>query len=119
MIRRPPRSTLFPYTTLFRSWWTPKDREAFETRTAALIEQYDALSPELADGQHVNGRLTIGENIGDLGGLSIAYLAHQIATEGTEPAELDGYRPGQRLFLSWGAIWQAKARKEAVLQRLA
>jgi putative endopeptidase len=102
-----------------RDWWTPKDREAFETRTAALIEQYDALSPELADGQHVNGRLTIGENIGDLGGLTIAYLAHRIATEGTGPEPLDGYTPEQRLFLSWAAIWQSKARPEAVLQRLA
>jgi putative endopeptidase len=102
-----------------RDWWTPKDREAFETRTAALVEQYDALSPELADGQHVNGRLTIGENIGDLGGLTIAYLAHQIATEGASPEPLDGYTAEQRLFLSWGAIWQSKARPEAVLQRLA
>jgi putative endopeptidase len=102
-----------------RDWWTPKDREAFETRTAALVEQYDALSPELADGQHVNGRLTIGENIGDLGGLTIAYLAHQIATEGARPEPIDGYSPEQRLFLSWGAIWQSKARPEAVLQRLA
>ena len=102
-----------------RDWWTPKDREAFETRTAALVEQYDALSPELAEGQHVNGRLTIGENIGDLGGLTIAHLAHQIATEGQTPEPLDGYTAEQRLFLSWGAIWQAKARPEAVLQRLA
>jgi putative endopeptidase len=102
-----------------RDWWTPKDREAFETRTAALIEQYDALSPELADGQHVNGKLTIGENIGDLGGLTIAYLAHQIATEGREPEPLDGYTPEQRLFLNWGAVWQSKSRPETVLQRLA
>jgi putative endopeptidase len=102
-----------------RDWWTPKDREAFETRTAALIEQYDALSPELADGQHVNGRLTIGENIGDLGGLTIAHLAHQIATEGRAAEPLDGYTPQQRLFLNWGAIWQSKSRPETVLQRLA
>jgi len=102
-----------------RDWWTTKDREAFEARTAALVEQYDALSPELADGRHVNGRLTIGENIGDLGGLTIAYLAHQIATEGSGAGPLDGYTAEQRLFLSWGAIWQAKARPEAVQPRLA
>jgi putative endopeptidase len=102
-----------------RDWWTAKDREAFEERTAALIEQYDALEPELGGGQHVNGRLTIGENIGDLGGLTIAYLAHQIATENRRLAPIDGYTPDQRLFLSWGAIWQSKARAETVQQRLA
>jgi putative endopeptidase len=102
-----------------RDWWTAKDREAFETRTAALIEQYDALSPEGGDGQHVNGRLTIGENIGDLGGLSIAYLAHSIATEGSPAEPVDGYTPEQRLFLNWAAVWQTKARPETVQQRLA
>ncbi|GAA1843266.1 M13 family metallopeptidase [Microlunatus capsulatus] len=102
-----------------RDWWTAADREAFETRTAALVEQYDALSPEGGAGQHVNGRLTIGENIGDLGGLSIAHLAHRIATEGTDAEPVDGYTPEQRLFLSWGAIWQSKARPETVQQRLA
>ncbi|WP_375433100.1 M13 family metallopeptidase [uncultured Friedmanniella sp.] len=101
-----------------RDWWTAADRTAFETRTAALVEQYDALSPELADGQHVNGRLTIGENIGDLGGLTIAHLAHRIASaDAAEP--VDGYTPEQRLFLSWGAIWQSKSRPETVKQRLA
>nr|WP_294693116.1 M13-type metalloendopeptidase [uncultured Friedmanniella sp.] len=102
-----------------RDWWTAKDREAFETRTAALIEQYDALEPELGGGQHVNGRLTIGENIGDLGGLTIAYLAHQIALGQDNPEPIDGYTAEQRLFLSWGAIWQSKARAETVQQRLA
>jgi putative endopeptidase len=102
-----------------RDWWTAKDREAFETRTAALIEQYDALEPELGGGQHVNGRLTIGENIGDLGGLTIAHLAHRIATEGASSEPVEGYTPEQRLFLSWGAIWQSKARAETVQQRLA
>jgi len=102
-----------------RDWWTAKDREAFETRTAALIEQYEGLEPELGGGQHVNGRLTIGENIGDLGGLTIAHLAHRIATEGASSDPVDGYTPEQRFFLSWGAIWQSKARAETVQQRLA
>ena len=102
-----------------RDWWTPEDRTAFEERTAVLIEQYDALEPELTPGHHVNGRLTIGENIGDLGGLSIAHLAHQIATADHAPEDLDGYTPEQRLFLSWGAVWQGKSRPETVLQRLA
>ncbi len=101
------------------NWWTDKDREAFEERTAVLIEQYSALEPAQTPGRHVNGELTIGENIGDLGGLSIAYKAYQIANAETEPSELDGYSPDQRLFLSWGAIWQSKSRDEMVLQRLA
>ncbi len=102
-----------------RDWWTAKDREAFEARTSALVAQYDTLSPDLADGAQVNGRLTIGENIGDLGGLTIAHLAHAIATADDDGATIDGYTPEQRLFLSWGAIWQTKSRAETVKQRLA
>ncbi|WP_375425570.1 M13 family metallopeptidase [uncultured Friedmanniella sp.] len=102
-----------------RDWWTAEDREAFEARTGALVEQYDALTPDLADGEHVNGKLTIGENIGDLGGLSIAHLAHGIATSAEGAAPIEGYTPEQRLFLSWGAIWQSKSRAETVRQRLA
>jgi len=101
-----------------RDWWTPKDREAFEERTQVLIQQYNVLSPAEAPAHHVNGELTIGENIGDLGGLSIAYEAYKIANpNGVEP--LDGYTGDQRLFLSWGAVWQAKSRPETVVQRLA
>ncbi|WP_051215536.1 M13 family metallopeptidase [Granulicoccus phenolivorans] len=102
-----------------RDWWTAADRAAFEERTSSLIGQYDALSPEGADGQHVNGKLTIGENIGDLGGLAIAYLAWQIATEGREVPEIDGQTGQQRLFLNWALVWQAKFRPETVKQRLA
>ena len=102
-----------------RNWWTDKDREAFEERTKALIAQYDVLEPAQAPGHRVNGRLTIGENIGDLGGLSIAYKAYQIAHDGSPEAELDGYTPEQRLFFSWASVWQAKVRTEMVLQRLA
>ncbi len=101
------------------NWWTDLDRQAFEQRTAVLIAQFNALQPEQTPGHHVNGALTIGENIGDLGGLTIAYLAHQIATADADPVEIDGYTPAQRLFLSWGAIWQTKSRDETVLQRLA
>jgi putative endopeptidase len=101
-----------------RDWWTAKDREAFEKRTKALIEQYNGLSPAEAPDRHVNGELTIGENIGDLGGLSIAYKAYQIAHPNTGRA-LAGYTDVQRLFLSWGVVWQSKARAETVVQRLA
>ena len=102
-----------------QDWWTPKDREAFEQRTGALISQYSELEPEQAPGHKVNGELTIGENIGDLGGLSIAYKAYLIARRADRPEPVDGYTDDQRLFLSWGAIWQQKSRPEMVLQRLA
>lgn len=104
---------------MLRNWWTDKDREAFEERTKALIDQYNVLELAQAPGHRVNGQLTIGENIGDLGGLSIAYKAYQIAQDGKSEPELDGYTPEQRLFLSWAAVWQAKVRTEMLLQRLA
>ena len=102
-----------------RDWWTEADRTAFEALTAKLVGQYDALEPAQAPGHHVNGSLTIGENIGDLGGLAIAFQAFQIAQEGLEAPELDGYTPEQRLFLSWAAVWQTKIRTEMLLQRMA
>jgi putative endopeptidase len=102
-----------------RNWWTDKDREAFEERTKALIAQYEVLEPAQAPGHRVNGQLTIGENIGDLGGLCIAYKAYQIAHESSPERELDGYTSEQRLFLSWAVVWQAKVRTEMLLQRLA
>ena len=77
------------------------------------------LEPAQAPGHRVNGQLTIGENIGDLGGLSIAFRAYQIAHNGNPEPELDGYAPEQRLFVSWAAVWQAKVRTEMLLQRLA
>ncbi|MGI8457249.1 MAG: M13 family metallopeptidase [Propionibacteriaceae bacterium] len=100
-------------------WWTEKDRESFEERTRSLIAQYDVLEPAQTPGRHVNGELTIGENIGDLGGLSIAHRAYQISLHGTEPDAVDGYSADQRLFLAWGAVWRQKSRTETVLQRLA
>jgi putative endopeptidase len=102
-----------------RDWWTEADRAAFEERTGALIGQYDALSPIEAPDSNVNGKLTIGENIGDLGGLSIALKAYRIARGDATPEPIDGYTDEQRLFLSWGAIWQSKSRPEMIKQRLA
>ena len=101
------------------NWWTDEDRDAFEQRTKALIAQYDALEPAQTPGHHVNGALTIGENIGDLGGLSIAYRAYKISLQGKEVDDLDGMSDDQRLFYSYAAIWQTKIRTEAVIQRLA
>jgi putative endopeptidase len=103
-------------------WWTEADRAEFESRTARLVEQYSAYSPaQLTTGQAVNGALTIGENIGDLGGLSIALEAYAIAL-GRPLAEapvLDGFTGAQRVFLSWARVWREKGRDEAVQQRLA
>ncbi|SDB80701.1 endothelin-converting enzyme Metallo peptidase. MEROPS family M13 [Raineyella antarctica] len=108
-----------------RNWWTDADRTAFEERTKALIAQYDGLVPEGADGQSVNGALTIGENIGDLGGASIAYDAWRIALaspetgETIEPEPIDGLSGAQRFFMNFARIWQQKTRPETVRQRLA
>jgi putative endopeptidase len=105
------------------SWWSDADRKTFEERTASLISQFNELSPEqLPDENKVNGELTIGENIGDLGGLGIAYRAYLISLKdngGAEPALIDGLSAKQRLFLSWAQAWRTKGRDEMVLQRLA
>ena len=103
-----------------RDWWTEADREAFEERTRALVDQYGVLSPSEAPEVTVNGELTLGENIGDLGGLSIAHQAWRISLEGrAEPAPIDGYTGSQRFFLSWAACWQDKTRPEAMRERVA
>jgi putative endopeptidase len=107
------------------SWWSDQDRKAFEERTASLISQFNELSPEqLSNENKVNGELTIGENIGDLGGLGIAYKAYLMfaedqKAEGNELRAIDGLSPEQRLFLSWAAAWRTKGRDEIALQRLA
>ena len=102
-----------------RDWWTEQDRAAFEERTKSLIEQYDALVPVgLASEHTVNGSLTIGENIGDLGGLGIAIKAYRLSLKGDEAPELDGYTGIQRLLLSWAQIWQQKSRDAETVRLL-
>lgn len=102
-----------------RDWWTEADREAFAARTRSLIGQYDALHPAQLPDRHVNGALTIGENIGDLGGLGIALLAWRLATAGQPPSDVDGQRPAERFFYSWALAWQSKRRDEALAQQIA
>lgn len=108
-----------------RDWWTDEDRAAFEERTKNLIAQFDALVPQgLADENHVNGALTIGENIGDLGGLGIAIKAYALSLgtdEDGRPAEapvIDGFTGIQRLLLSWAQIWQQKGRDAETIRLL-
>ena len=99
-------------------WWTAEDREAFEARTKALIAQYNALSPEGADGQTVNGELTIGENIGDLSGLEIAWKAYLISLNGAEPPIVEGLTGAERFFLAWAQAWQQKSRPAETVRLL-
>ena len=101
------------------NWWSDGDRTAFEERTKALIAQYDLLSPVEAPDVQVNGALTIGENIGDLGGLSIAYKAYLIALGGNPAPVIDGFTGEQRLILAWAQIWQAKVRPAEMRRRIA
>ena len=93
-----------------KDWWTEADRAAFEERTGSLIAQYDALEPAETPGHHVNGALTIGENIGDLGGLGIAWKAYLLSLNGAEPPVIDGLTAAQRFFLSWAQAWQIAIR---------
>jgi len=100
-------------------WWTDEDRSEFGKRTKALIEQYNEFEPKELPGHHVNGEFTIGENIGDLGGLSIAIAAYKIATEGTEPPVIDGLTGLQRVIFGWAQGWRTKAREAEAIRRLA
>ncbi|TAL71681.1 MAG: M13 family peptidase [Rhodanobacter sp.] len=102
-----------------QNWWTAADREAFSTRADKLVAQFDHYSP--LPGKHVNGRLTLGENIGDLAGLNVAYDALQMALK-KHPAEakakIDGYTQDQRFFLNWARVWRGSIRPEAQLTLL-
>ena len=100
-------------------WWSAADRQAFETRTRSLIGQYDALAPKQIPDQYVNGGLTIGENIGDLGGLGIAWKAYQLSLHGEEAPVIGGLTAAQRFFMSWARAWQQKIRDEEAIRLLA
>jgi putative endopeptidase len=100
-------------------WWTEQDRKAFEVRARSLIEQYNDLAPRQTPDQHVNGALTIGENIGDLGGLGIAWKAYQVSLRGEEAPVIDGLTGAQRFFMSWARVWLQKIRDEEVIRVLA
>jgi putative endopeptidase len=101
------------------NWWSADDRREFEKRTQMLIAQYNAFEPKQLPGQHVRGALTIGENIGDLGGLTIAHKAYIISLKGKDAPEIDGMTGPQRLFIGWAQIWRAKYRDAAMARQIA
>lgn len=101
-------------------WWTDADRTEFGVRTKALIDQYEHFSPRgLEPSHHVNGAFTVGENIGDLGGLSIALLAYQLSLKGKEAPVIDGLTGVQRVYFGWAQVWRTKSRDAEAIRRLA
>ncbi len=100
-------------------WWTEHDRAAFDALSGRLIAQYDGFEPRELPGEHVNGALTVGENIGDLGGVTIAHLAYRIALGDQEAPVIDGLTGDQRFFAGWAQIWRMKARAEEAKRLLA
>jgi putative endopeptidase len=99
-----------------RNWWTDADRVAFEARTDILVEQYSQYEP--IEGNFVNGSNSLGENIGDVGGLAMAYYAYQLSLNGKEAPVIDGVTGAQRFFLSWAQVWREKRTEESMLSQL-
>ncbi len=100
-----------------RMWWTPDDRKNFEQRADCVVQQFNGF--DVLDGLMINGKLTLGENIGDLGGLNIAYDAFERSMKGKpRPADIDGFTPEQRFFISWAQVWGSKMRPEAIRQQV-
>jgi putative endopeptidase len=101
---------------VLRDWWTDKDNELFMARAGALVKQYDAYSP--IPGTNVSGELTLGENIGDLSGLAVAYKAYQLALDGRTAPVLDGFTGDQRFFIGWSQVWARNYREDELRKRL-
>jgi len=99
-----------------RNWWTEKDLAEFKTRTSKLVAQYNGFAP--LPGKTINGELTLGENIGDLGGMTIAHKAYQLSLNGQPAAVIDGFSGDQRFFMGWAQVWARKYREEELNQRL-
>ncbi|HXW09351.1 MAG TPA: M13-type metalloendopeptidase [Steroidobacteraceae bacterium] len=101
---------------VLRDWWQPADADKFNSLAGLLVKQYDAFSP--LPGFNVNGQLTLGENIGDLSGLAVAYKAWQLSLQGQPSPVIDGFSGEQRFFLGWGQIWARKYRDDELIKRL-
>ncbi|WP_417450020.1 M13 family metallopeptidase [Kordiimonas sp.] len=99
-----------------RNWWTDADRAAFEERTTKLGHQYNGY--EAVPGHNVDGTFTMGENIGDLGGLAMAYHAYKLSLGGEEAPVIDGLTGDQRFFMAWAQVWKRKYREEELISRL-
>jgi endothelin-converting enzyme len=99
-----------------RNWWTQEDIAEFEKRSGQLIKQYSAYKP--FDDMAINGELTLGENIGDLGGLAIAYTGYRLSLQGKEAPVIDGFTGDQRFFLGWSQVWRRKYREQELKRRL-
>ncbi|MCA8901972.1 MAG: M13 family peptidase, partial [Hyphomonas sp.] len=99
-----------------RDWWTPEDNTRFEEKTAKLGAQYATYEP--LEGYFVNPTLTMGENVGDLGGLAVAYHAYMLSLHGAEAPVIDGLTGDQRFFMAWAQVWRRKYRDENMIQRI-
>lgn len=102
---------------VLHDWWGPEDVTRFKALVDKLAAQYSAFEPQ--PGVHVNGRLTLGENIGDNGGMQVALAAYRISLKGKEPPVLDGFTGEQRFFLGWGQVWRSLIRDEALRVQVA
>ena len=105
-------------TGMLRNWWTAEDEANFKAKTSALVAQYNAFCPYDEGETCVNGALTLGENIGDLGGLSMAYKAYHLSLNGKDDAVIDGLTGDQRFFMSYAQVWRSKYREEAERRQL-
>jgi putative endopeptidase len=99
-----------------RDWWTTEDGGRFKARAGELEKQFAAYS--VLDDRHVNGALTLGENIGDLSGIAIAYRAYKLSLGGKEASDIDGFTGDQRFFMGWAQVWRRKYRDEDLTKRL-
>lgn len=99
-----------------RNWWTDEDRKKFDAKAEALTKQFDSYT--VLDTLQVNGKLTLGENIGDLGGLNVAYAAFKMTKQGQSNEKIDGLTPDQRFFLAWAQVWRTNILPQAAAQQL-
>ena len=106
------------YAGILRDWWTPEDAAKFEAQAAKLGAQYEAYSFPNLPGVHINGRASMGENIGDLGGITLGLEAYRTSLGGKPAPVVDGFTGDQRVFLGWGQVWRTLFRDEALRQQL-
>ncbi|MGY3211205.1 M13 family metallopeptidase [Mucilaginibacter sp. HD30] len=110
------KGRLFDGDGTLRDWWTKDDNDKFTKRADQVVGQYNALT--VLDTLHVNGKLTLGENIADLGGVNVAYQAFKKTKQGQSAEKIDGFTPDQRFFLAYAQVWRSIMRPEATAQRI-